>query len=532
MKNRPCPQCKEHGRDKTGNHLFLMRDGFTWHCTRCNYTESNLIEVEPIIMTNTFTKVDLPIKSIPERFIKEDTCKKYNVMTEFSEETREPSAHYYPITRKGNLVAYKIRKLPKQFYTSGDMKGTVDLFGQSVCPTSGKRLLITGGELDCLACFQLLHEKYPTFNHAVVSLPKGENAAAIADNLEFIRNFDEVIIYTDMDDTGRKCADDIAKIIGPKAKIMSTTEKDACDMLIKNKKTEFYNAFYNAQQRRPEGIIAGAEVDIEELMEEVTKGYELQYPQLNRMLGGLRKGELTTLTAGSGVGKSTLAREIGYHLRSKHDLTIGNIFLEETLTKTIQGYIAIDKNISLARLRNNPALLSREDWKSSYDRLIAHKWFAFSHFGSLPTNELLDKMRHLVYGEGCDFVILDHLSLVFSGQANDNERLAIDNAMTELASFCNESGAGIIVIVHLSRNKNKGSFNEGAHISLNDLRGSAALEQLSWNVIGLERDQQNENNDLATIRILKSRENGWTGVADTCQYNMETGRLLPYTVTL
>ena len=141
-------------------------------------------------------------------------------------------------------------------------------------------------------------------------------------------------------------------------------------------------------------------------------------------------------------------------------------------------------------------------------------------------------MRHLVYGEGCDFVILDHLSLVFSGQANDNERLAIDNAMTELASFCNESGAGIIVIVHLSRNKSKGSFNEGAHISLNDLRGSAALEQLSWNVIGLERDQQNENNDLATIRILKSRENGWTGVADTCQYNMETGRLLPYTVTL
>jgi twinkle protein len=117
--------------------------------------------------------------------------------------------------------------------------------------------------------------------------------------------------------------------------------------------------------------------------------------------------------------------------------------------------------------------------------------------------------------------------MVFSGQANDNERLAIDRAMTELASFCNESGAGVIVVVHLSRNKTKGSFNDGAQISLSDLRGSAALEQLSWNVIGLERDQQGGENNIATMRVLKSRENGWTGVADTCEYNMETGRLLP-----
>ena len=79
-------------------------------------------------------------------------------------------------------------------------------------------------------------------------------------------------------------------------------------------------------------------------------------------------------------------------------------------------------------------------------------------------------------------------------------------------------------------NKTKGSFNEGAHISLNDLRGSAALEQLSWNVIGLERNQQDEHSNIATIRILKSRENGWTGVADECEYSFETGRLLPISV--
>jgi twinkle protein len=61
--------------------------------------------------------------------------------------------------------------------------------------------------------------------------------------------------------------------------------------------------------------------------------------------------------------------------------------------------------------------------------------------------------------------------------------------MTKLRSLAEETGVGIIAIVHLKRAKDK-TFNEGSQISLNDLRGSASLEQLSDNVIALERDQQ------------------------------------------
>lgn len=545
QKNRPCPRCREQGRDRTGNHLFLSRNGRTWLCTRCGHTEHNdsngsvsegHTDVDPTRAHTlhhgqrgnmTFKKHEYPTLAISDRKIRKETCEFFGVMTSCSETTGEPEAHYYPVTKKGELTAYKVRKLPKQFFTEGDMKGAVDLFGRSVIPVSGKKLLIVGGELDCLAAWQMLKDKYPQYTPAVVSLPKGENPSSVADNLDLIKAFEEVIVYTDMDKVGRDCADAIAKLVGPRAKIMSTSEKDACDMLKAGKQQEFINAYFSAQPRRPEGIITGSEIKLEDIKQVSTLGYDTQYPDLNRKLGGLRKGELTTLTAGSGVGKSTLAKEIAYHLRAEHDLTVGCIFLEETLQKTVQSFIAIDNNISLAKLRKNPYLLTEEQWQASYDKLIKEKWFALSHFGSLPTEDLLDKMRHLVYGEGCDFVILDHLSMVFSGQSNDNERLAIDRAMTELASFCNESGAGVIVVVHLSRNKSKGSFNEGAQISLNDLRGSAALEQLSWNVIGIERNQQDEHSNIATIRILKSRENGWTGVADTCEYSFETGRLLP-----
>ena len=473
--------------------------------------------------------------SIPERKINQATVEHYKVKCEVSETNGEITAHYYPVIKDGRVSGYKKRTLPKEFSSIGDAKGAVELFGQSVCPKSGKRLLIVGGELDALAGYQMLKERYPQYNHAVVSLPKGENPSSIKDNLKFINSFEEVIIYTDMDEPGRKAADNIAKLIGPKAKIMKTTEKDASDMLVKGKKQEFISAFYDAEARKPEGIIAGKDITLEEIKKVQVVGYSLPYPQLNRMLGGLRKGELTTLTAGSGIGKSTLARELAYHLRKEHDLTIGNIFLEETLAKTVQGYVALDNNVPLTSLRKRSDILSDSQWEESYASLIASKWFALSHFGSLPTEDLMDKMRYLAYGEHCDFIILDHLSLVFSGQHNDNERLAIDNALTELAAFCNESGVGVLTVVHLSRNKQKTSFNEGGQISLTDLRGSAALEQLSFNVIGLERSQQadtEEEKNTSRIRLLKCRETGFTGEADECIYNFDTGRLQPKVFTL
>ena len=468
-----------------------------------------------------------PSLPIPERKIRSNIVETYGVKMGMSEETGEVDTHYYPISKGGIVVAYKARILPKTFSIIGDSKGNVELFGQYVIARGGNKLLITGGELDCLAAYQMLLDKYPQYKPSVVSLPKGENASSIKDNLEYISSFKEVIIYTDMDEPGRKAAEAIAALVGPsKARIMSTSEKDASDMLVAGKQAEFINAFFNAEKHKPKGIVSGSDISLDSVKKMQVVGYDLPYPALNRMIGGLRKGELTTLTAGSGIGKSTLAKEIGYYLRSQHNLTVGNLFLEETLEKTIQSYIAIDNNVPLSMLRKDSGILTDVQWEDSFNKVIkGDKWYALQHFGSLPTEELLAKMRFLAYGANCDFIILDHLSLVFSGQANDNERLAIDNAMTELAAFCNESGVGIITVVHLSRNKSKGSFNEGAEISLNDLRGSAALEQLSWNVIGLERDQQSEENNASVLRVLKARETGWTGKADECSYDFTTGRL-------
>jgi len=509
-----------------------MRGGDRWYCNRCHYTEINgeaITESQEGFM-DIESITELSSGEIPDRKIRSSTSENYGIKLEYDPSTRDIVKHFYPVTKDKVITGYKIRALPKTFASIGDSKGRVDLFGQCVVPAGGKKLLITGGELDTLAAFQMLYDKYPNFKPSVVSLPKGENITAIKDNLSYVNSFHEVLIYTDMDEVGRATADAIAKLLGPKAKIISTSEKDACDMLLAGKQAEFVNAFFNAEGRKPEGIVSGKDVTLDRLRKATQHGFKTQYPVLNGMMGGLRKGELTTLTAGSGIGKSTLAREIGYHLRAVHDLTIGHIALEEKIEKTINGYISIANEVPLNKLMEYPTLLDDQQWQDSYDRLITKGWHGFDHFGSMPVEEMMDRMRYLVYGEGCDFIILDHLSLVFSGQDSDNERKMIDLAMTQLASFAVESGAGLIVVVHLSRKPGKTSFNEGGTVSLTDLRGSAALEQLSWNVLALERSQQAESmeeRNTSQIRILKCRETGVTGLADTCLYDFNTGRLLP-----
>jgi twinkle protein len=69
---------------------------------------------------------------------------------------------------------------------------------------------------------------------------------------------------------------------------------------------------------------------------------------------------------------------------------------------------------------------------------------------------------------------------------------------------------------------------QGKEISLSMLRGSHSIAQISDAVIALERDQQAEDPTLAnttTVRVLKNRYAGETGVATYLLYNKDSGRL-------
>lgn len=306
--------------------------------------------------------------------------------------------------------------------------------------------------------------------------------------------------------------------------------KDASDYLIEGKVEQFAKCMAGAKEYSPEEIVRGQDVSFEDLRKAKVKGFELPYPELQNKIKGLRKGELTLLTAGSGIGKSTLAREIAYHMVKYHNLTIGNIYLETPMEDAASAFIAIDNGVSPARYWFKPDMVGETEAKSSYESLIASgKLHFFRHFGSIATDKLINKFNYFAKVLSCDFIILDHISMVVSGEETSDERKTIDVLMTKLAEFCVRTGVGVIAVVHLKRVQGK-NYNVGDEVELVDLRGSGGLEQMSWNVIGLERDQQGDSRDFSKVRVLKNRTIGFTGLCDTLKYDHETGRLLPANV--
>jgi twinkle protein len=131
----------------------------------------------------------------------------------------------------------------------------------------------------------------------------------------------------------------------------------------------------------------------------------------------------------------------------------------------------------------------------------------------------------------CRVIVLDHISMVVSGQDLDgDERRMLDHIMTNTKSLAQETGAAIHVVSHLRRPPGAGSHEEGRQVSLSHLRGTQAIAQLSDAVIAAERNQQAdtvEERNTTTLRVLKNRYAGLTGPAGNLRFNHETGRLTP-----
>jgi len=82
-------------------------------------------------------------------------------------------------------------------------------------------------------------------------------------------------------------------------------------------------------------------------------------------------------------------------------------------------------------------------------------------------------------------------------------------------------------VSHLKRPSGDRGHEDGAQTSLAQLRGSAAIGQLSDMVIGLERNQQDKDNPhISHVRVLKNRWSGETGLCCSLRYDTVTGRMV------
>ena len=467
--------------------------------------------------------------ALTDRKISQATAQKFGVKA-VQDLKGQVIKHFYPYYNGHELAATKCRNsITKDFFVQGSYNDT-GLFGQQLFK-GGKYVTITEGECDAMAAYELLGSKW-----AVVSIKRGAQGAVrdIKESLEFFDDFENVIVAFDNDKAGKDAAVKVARLFKPgKARILTLPNgfKDPNDMLKSNRHKDFVEAWWASKVYTPSGVINVTEQRDKFHNREKKQSIPYPWEGLNKKLYGLRQGELVTLTGGTGLGKSSVTRELEHWLVKQTTDNVGIIALEEDWRRTIDGILSIEANARLY-IDQERDKFSREELDKMFDILYdgenKNRVWVHSHFGTNDIDDIFTKLRFMIIGCDCKWVVVDHLHMLVSAVHEGDERRAIDSIMTRLRSLVEETGAGIILVSHLRRvDGNKGHEN-GIEVSLSHLRGSNSIGQLSDCVIALERNQQSDDPDEARttrLRVLKSRYTGDVGMAARVIYDIETGRL-------
>ena len=506
--HQACPSCGS----SDANSLYT--DGHE-HCFSCGYhTGPSGEQITSHPSTNHRIRMDFTgdIRPLKTRAITEETCRKFNVR--YDPATKTIRFPYY--TQAGQLVAFKSRDTEKDFTWTGKNSDHT-LFGQQLWG-QGKSIVITEGEIDCLSVYQAR----PTW--PVVSLPNGAQHAkkALQHQMKWLLGFDEIVLFFDSDDVGQAAAQDCATLF-PHDKLYIariSPYKDANDAAVARDTDAIRQALWNKKQYSPKTVIDGRELF--DLATRPLHGRDADWPftGLDGVTGGLRRGELVTVTAGSGVGKSTFCGEVAQHLVDQGH-SVGYIALEESLQRTALRLMSVKADKAL-HLNNE---LPEEELRVAFDASLGTgRVFLRDGFGSVDPDAILSDCRFMALAKEVGWIILDHLSILMSGNESHDERKLIDITMTRLRSFVEETGVGMILISHLKRPQGDKGHEDGQQVSLGHLRGSHSIVQLSDIVVALERNLSS-GEDHSNIRVLKNRFNGKTGPAGTLRFDTETGRM-------
>ena len=511
LHHSPCENCGSK------DNLGVWEDHT--YCFGChNYEKTNgelpKVEKQKIISD----MIEGIVEALPSRKIDSETCKKFNYQT--AEYKGEPVhiANFYD--RNYNRVAQKLRFKDKRFIWLGDTD-KITLFGQNLWRDGGKMVVITEGEIDALTVSKVQNNKFP-----VVSVPSGASSAKkyIKKELEWLSKFENIVLMFDEDEAGKSATIECANILPvKKVKIASLPAKDPSELLQNGQGSKIIDAMWEAKAYTPQGIIEGVNTKELLLNDDYVETIPYQWNGFNQKLGGIRKGELVLLTAGSGTGKSQVCREIAYHLISQKE-KVGYIALEESVKRSVRGIVSVGLN-QLIHLPEVKEKLTEEEIINEWNNIKDYICF-YDHFGSSDTEDLMNRIRYMVQSLDCKTIILDHISIVISGLADGDERRLIDNTMTNLRKLVEEVKCAMFVVSHLKRPEGKTGHEEGVQTSLSHLRGSHSLAQLSDAVVGFERNQQDEiQSNVMTARVLKNRYSGDTGIACSLIYDKQTGRL-------
>ena len=530
------------GTDR-GLQVFQQEDGsYNGHCFSCGIHVPDPYKERPDYKPEAKVKTEEDIKQelaeirklraieLPERMLKKESLSHFGIRVGFSEQDgKTPMLAAFPYRVDGKVTGAKMATLskPKKVWSVGRMKG-VDLFGwKEAVATGDKRLYITEGEFDAVALWQVICESnkgdFAGNIPAVVSIPHGAASAArdIGRLLPKIRqHFKEVVLVFDMDEPGRKAAEEVCKIL-PDAMSAELPAKDANECLMEGYKKALFNAVRFKAAKPKNSRIVDAESLHEAAKEPAAYGVSWPWDYVTDKTRGIRKGETIYIGAAQKMGKSEVVNAVGAHMIKEHGWTVLMAKPEEANKKTyklmcgkIVGKVFHDPNIPF-------------DY-DAYDRageMLRGKLKLINIYQHLGWETL---KADIVFAatNGVDAVFIDPITNLTNGMNAADANTKLQEVAQELSAMAKDLNIVIFIFCHL-RNKEGGKpHDRGGEVLTSEFAGSRAMGRSCNYMFGIEGNKDpelsEEQRNVRTLVLLDDREFGEVGRCQL-QWQKHTG---------
>ncbi|XP_062234380.1 twinkle protein, mitochondrial [Platichthys flesus] len=223
-----------------------------------------------------------------------------------------------------------------------------------------------------------------------------------------------------------------------------------------------------------------------------------RFLELNRILKGHRKGELTVFTGPTGSGKTTFISELALDLCMQGVNTLWGSF---EINNVRLAKIMLTQ-YSMQRLEEN--LEQYDFWADKFEDLPLY--FMTFH-GQQNIKAVLDTMQHAVYLYDINHVIIDNLQFMMGQENLSVDKFAVqDHIIGAFRKFATNSSCHVTLIIHPRKEE------DDRELQTASIFGSAKASQEADNVLILQEKKLVTCPGRRSLQVTKNRFDGDVGI--------------------